>query len=117
MQFDAQHTHYQQHFGDADFGLVLLDGEPIGRLYLHRREDEFRIIDIALLTEHRSKGIGSALMHDILDKAAQAGLPVRIHVERNNPALDLYHRLGFREIGEQGVYWLMEYGPKVEETE
>jgi ribosomal protein S18 acetylase RimI-like enzyme len=89
----------------------LLNDEPVGRLYLHRRQDEIRIIDIALLTEHRGKGIGSLLMLDILEEATQAALPVRIHVERNNPALRLYQRLGFRAIADQGVYWLMEWHP------
>jgi len=111
MQFNAQHTHYQQHFGDANFDLILLDGEPVGRLYLHRRKDEIRIIDIALLPEHQDQGVGSALLRDILDQATQADLPVRIHVERNNPALGLYHRLGFREIGDEGMYRLVEWKP------
>ena len=34
---------------------------------------------------------------------------VRIHVERNNPALHLYERLGFRQIGDTGVYLLLEW--------
>jgi ribosomal protein S18 acetylase RimI-like enzyme len=117
MQFNAQHTHYQQRFGDASFDLILLDGEPVGRLYLQRRKDEIRVIDIALLTEHRGKGVGSALMQDILDQATQANLPVRIHVERNNPALRLYHRLGFREIDDQGVYRSLEWDPVAGSTE
>jgi ribosomal protein S18 acetylase RimI-like enzyme len=115
MQFHAQHTHYQEYFGDASFDLILLDGEPVGRLYLHRRKDEIRIIDIALLTKYRGQGIGSALMRDILDQATQVDLPVRIHVEQYNPALGLYHRLGFREIGEEGVYWLMEWKPEIKD--
>ena len=80
MQFRAQHVYYQEHYADADFDLVLLDGEPIGRLYLHRRADEVRIIDIALLTEHRGRGIGSFLMHRILDEAEGANLPVAPHL-------------------------------------
>lgn len=114
MQFDAQHTYYQQHFTSANFDLILLDGQPIGRLYLDRRADEIRIVDIALLPEYRGRGIGSALMQEILDRAAQAGLPVRIHVERFNPALHLYHRLGFAQIGDQGVYLLLEWNSNTE---
>ena len=108
MQFGAQHTFYMDRFKDAAYDLTLLDGEPVGRLYVDRREDEIRIIDIALLPEHRKKGIGSSLLRAIMAEADAAGLPVRIHVERNNPALGLYHQLGFREIGDQGVYFLME---------
>jgi ribosomal protein S18 acetylase RimI-like enzyme len=111
MQFAAQHKFYMEQFSGADFHIVELQDEPIGRLYVDRREDEIRIIDIALLPEHRNKGIGSALLKNILAEAHSAALPVRIHVERNNPALGLYQRLGFREIDDQGVYLLMECSP------
>ena len=109
MQFTAQHTYYQEHFTDAAFDIILLNNQPVGRLYLDRREDEIRIIDIALLPEHRNQGIGSVLMQDILAEAAGAGKPVRIHVERDNPALRLYKRLGFHPVGDTGVYFLMEW--------
>jgi ribosomal protein S18 acetylase RimI-like enzyme len=111
MQFTAQSTHYHENFGQAEFQLVLLGDEPVGRLYLDRRADEIRIIDIALLAEHRRKGIGSRLLRQILAEGEAAGLPVCIHVERYNPALRLYYRLGFAKIGDQGVYYLMEWKP------
>jgi hypothetical protein len=41
-------------------------------------------------------------------EAAAAGKP-RIHVERFNPALRLYERLGFRPIEDKGVYLFMEW--------
>ncbi len=47
----------------------------------------------------------------VLDEAAETGRVVRIHVERNNPAISLYHRLGFRKIDHLGVYHLMEWSP------
>jgi hypothetical protein len=34
---------------------------------------------------------------------------VSIHVEKFNPAQNLYRRLGFREAGEDGPYWRMEW--------
>ena len=109
MQFRAQHTHYHENFGGADFLIIEKDGTPIGRLYLERRTDEHRIIDIALLPGERGAGLGGALMGQILLEAAAAGKMVRIHVERNNPAMHLYERLGFRKVEDQGVYWLMEW--------
>ena len=96
FQFDAQDRYYREHFPRAAYDLVMLDGEPIGRLYVDRRADEIRLIDIALLPEHRG---------------AAAGKPVRIHVEHDNPAMRLYRRLGFSKIEEQGVYHLMEWRP------
>lgn len=112
MQFEAQHQHYQKYFPDTAFDIITTNRIPVGRLYLDRRVDEIRIVDIALLAEYRGQGIGTTLLMDILTEGQNAGLPVRIHVERNNPALSLYHRLGFKEIEEQGVYWLMEWTPE-----
>ena len=111
MQFAAQDSHYHTHFPDAAYDLVLRDGQPIGRLYVDRRPDELRILDIALLSEHRGGGIGTRLMRELLDEAARTGKAVRIHVEHNNPALRLYHRLGFTRVGDTGVYYLMERVP------
>ena len=111
MQFRAQDTYYQDQFKSAEFRLILLDGEPIGRLYTDRREDEIRVIDIALLPQQRGAGIGTGLLRDLLAEGQAAGKPVRIHVERFNPALRLYERLGFKQIEDQGVYFLMEWTP------
>ncbi len=111
MQFEAQHKYYAEHFPEARFDLILEGNRRIGRLYVDRRPDEIRIIDIALLLEHRNAGIGARLLRDLLDEAAHAGKPVRIHVEQLNPAMALYRRLGFTEVEERGVYWLMEWQP------
>lgn len=111
FQFDAQHKYYREQFPDAAYDLIVVDGEPVGRLYVDRRDDEIRLIDIALLPERRRAGIGRKLLEDLQREAAAAGHPLRIHVEMNNPALSLYRRLGFRELEEQGVYYLMEWAP------
>jgi GNAT superfamily N-acetyltransferase len=111
MQFRAQHNYYQEHYTRATFDVIEVDGEPAGRLYLDEREDEIRIVDIALLPSFRNRGIGSGFMQTILARAESLGLPVRIHVERYNPAMRLYDRLGFRQIGDTGVYYLMERSP------
>ncbi len=112
MQFNAQHRFYQEQFPSADFDIILAGDQPIGRLYVDRRDDEIRIVDIALLPKHRNAGIGSALLEDLLAEAAAVGKPVRIHVERFNPALPLYQRLGFNQVTDNGVYYLMEWSPE-----
>ena len=111
FQFHAQRTHYEKHFANAEFLIIELSAKPIGRLYIDRRRDEIRLVDIALLSAYQGKGIGGQLMADILAEGEREGLLVRIHVEHDNPAKHLYDRLGFRKIEEQGVYWLMEWTP------
>ena len=112
QQFEAQHNYYMEQFRDADFDLIMgSDGVPIGRLYLEERDDEFRVIDIALLPAWRGKGIGGRIMLGIHDRAFAAGKAVRIHVEQHNPAMRLYHRLGFKKVEDRGIYHLMEALP------
>ena len=111
QQFEAQHAFYQERYTGTRFEVILQDGQPIGRLYVARWSDEIRIVDIALLPEHRGAGIGGAIVRGLLAEAAAAGKPVRIHVERLNPARRLYERLGFVPIEDKGVYYLMEWRP------
>ncbi|MEO8493739.1 MAG: GNAT family N-acetyltransferase [Planctomycetota bacterium] len=111
MQFHAQHVHYQNAFADAQYLIILSGEELIGRLYLHRRDDEHRVVDIALLPAHRGRGLGTRILRDIQHEAAAAGKPVRIHVEMFNPAMHFYERLGFHRIADRGAYYLMEWTP------
>jgi GNAT superfamily N-acetyltransferase len=112
MQFLAQHKFYQDNYTDTDFLVVLQDDTPVGRLYVARWREEIRIVDIALLPSYRGTGIGTTILRDLLAEADVAGKPVRIHVERENPALRLYQRLGFVMIEDKGVYLFMERGNK-----
>jgi ribosomal protein S18 acetylase RimI-like enzyme len=111
MQFEAQDTDYRRNYPDAEYSVVEVDGTPAGRLYVHRRPDEIRLIDIALLPAFRRRGIGTDLLERLFDEAASSVVPVTIHVELHNPARALYERLGFVVQGEQGLYALMRWTP------
>jgi ribosomal protein S18 acetylase RimI-like enzyme len=109
MQFNAQKTHYDSHYPDAEFLVIEKDGHPVGRLYVDRAPEDIRVVDIAIVPEHRGTGLGTMLLREILEEAAASSRPVTIHVERYNPALHLYDRLGFRRIADSGVYYLMRW--------
>jgi ribosomal protein S18 acetylase RimI-like enzyme len=109
MQFAAQSKFYSENFKAAEF-LVILHGEtPAGRLITDRRPTEFYVIDIALLPAYRNLGIGGTLLRALHEEAEAVEKPLRIHVEKTNPARRLYERLGFRPLKDEGVYDLMEW--------
>jgi ribosomal protein S18 acetylase RimI-like enzyme len=112
MQFQAQHQHYQQHYAEAEYQIIEIAEQAAGRLYLDHREDEIRIVDIALLPKYRNTGVGTQILSSILAQAKNREVPVFIHVEKNNPALALYQRLGFVTKEDVGVYWLMSWTHK-----
>jgi ribosomal protein S18 acetylase RimI-like enzyme len=109
MQFNLQHTQYLQNYKNASFEIILLDKIPIGRLYVDRRTNEIRIIDLSLLTEYRSQGIGSKILKDLIAEANEKNLPLNLHVIQNNPAIRLYERLGFNKVGESGFHFLFSH--------
>lgn len=107
MQFEAQHRHYHQYYPGSSFDIIECAGEPVGRLYVDRAEKEIRIIDISLLPESRGLGIGTRFLLGLQKEAREAGKTLSIHVEKFNPALRLYQRLGFKPVEDKGVYLQM----------
>ena len=113
MQFRAQAEHYSKHYSMAEFQVIQVDGRPAGRLYVARWEKEIRIVDITLLPAFRGRGVGSHLLNALIAESEQSKKPLSIHVEKNNPAMRLYVRLGFQAVGDVGIYDLMQRNPSV----
>jgi len=111
QQFTAQNDYYQANYPAAQFQIIERHGTPIGRLYVDRWADQIRIMDIALLPDQRGHGVGTQLLEAILSEGRQAKLPVTIHVERFNPALRWYERLGFQVVEDKGVYYFLKWTP------
>lgn len=112
MQFDAQHSYYHSQFPEASYQIILHEAEPIGRIYVLRKEEEIRILDVTLLPQHRNAGIGTSLMRELLLESDRTGKAVNIWVEPFNPSLNLFERLGFAKIQEEGFNYLLERPPQ-----
>lgn len=111
MQFSAQHNHYQTHYPDAQYSIILLDEQPVGRLYVHRREAEIRIIDITIHPQFRSRGIGTPLIEELIREGERERKSVSIYVDDFSPALRLFERLGFSKVEDNGISTLMSRRP------
>jgi len=116
MQFGALQQRYAAEGERLDHRIILRADQPIGRIIVIRSADELRLADIALLPEHRGIGIGAALIGDLLEEAARARLPVRLHVTRDNRAARLYERLGFVVCDDIGSHFKMEWRPTAAAT-
>jgi ribosomal protein S18 acetylase RimI-like enzyme len=109
FQFAAQQRFYKGEFPDAEHQLILNNGEPVGRLYVDRRAQAIRILDIALLPAHRGLGIGTPLIKALMAEAAGSARAVSIYVDRDGRAQRLFARLGFSVREENGIQVLMEW--------
>lgn len=112
MQFIAQLTHYLDYYPEAEHDIILLNEQPIGRIYVERRPKEIQLMDIILVPEHRNAGIGSRLVKELLEESTQSNKPVHLYVwEFNDGAYRFYKRFGFSDIQKQGVHIYMEWLP------
>lgn len=108
MQFAAQQTAYRR-YADAIFYQVCWQGEAVGNLYLQPCAHHIHVMDIALVPDFQSRGLGTALMAAVMQYARSQGKGVRLRVSRHNRAMDWYGRLGFHATDAAAMDVEMQY--------
>ena len=66
MQFNAQTRGYAVSYPQASNQIVTLNEQPAGRILVNRDKRAFVLVDIALLPQHRNRGIGTFLLQELL---------------------------------------------------
>lgn len=113
MQSMAQLAEYKEKFPGAAFQVIVYKKKYAGRFYTWENENEIRLIDISLLPQFRGKGIGNYLLMELIKRSKKTQKKISLHVEAANPALQLYLRLGFVHIKNNGRHYYMERNPEV----
>lgn len=98
----------------GDLGFVAVDSmsnQPLGAAWLREFtradpghgfiEESIPELAIAVLPSHTGRGIGTALLRELLATASQKYRGVSLSVRESNPAVRLYKRLGFRKVPER----------------
>jgi ribosomal protein S18 acetylase RimI-like enzyme len=99
--------------GDLGFAATELSaGEIVGAAWLRvftEAEPGYGYIDdktpelaMAVLPHHRGRGVGSALLGQLLELAATVYRSVSLSVSLSNPAVQLYRRMGFEQVSTRG---------------
>jgi ribosomal protein S18 acetylase RimI-like enzyme len=110
FQFEAQERGYREQFPAADRRLILRNGSTVGWVIVDRSGSALHGIDIALIAEERSRGVGTRVIKALQYEAAADKRPFVITVQRTNDrATALYLRLGFHVIEETELHRLMEW--------
>lgn len=96
QQFLLQQTSYAAAFPSAETFIVALHSTPVGKIIVNNTRESLHVIDIALMTNVRGKGFGSAILRALKKVAMQQSRPVRLAVDQQNSrAKKLYLELGF----------------------
>lgn len=111
MQLMAQLAEYKTKFPGAAFQVIVFNKQNAGRFYTWENDMEIRLIDITLLPQFRGKGIGTALLKDLIKRSDKVQTKISLHVDPTSAALHLYLRLGFIYIKNNGRHYYMERDP------
>lgn len=108
FQYTSQLTHYQTEYPQAEQSVIMLSGllgeQPVGRIYLDRREVEIRILDITLLPQYRGQGIGTPIIRRVMGEATRDGKDVSIELDSFEKSHGLFERLGFKPTETTGFH-------------
>jgi GNAT superfamily N-acetyltransferase len=104
---------YVENFGRAGDGgvIAILDGVGVGAAwwrYFHPDAPGYGFVDgavpeisVAVLPGNRGAGIGTKLLNALRREARITGIArLSLSVERENPAYELYERVGFKPVGD-----------------
>jgi ribosomal protein S18 acetylase RimI-like enzyme len=91
---------------------VIQIGEvAVGVFLVERLLTHIQIEQIYLLPEYQRLGIGSALIHTLIQESSQSQLPIRLRVMAINPAKKFYEKLNFFVTEATPEFFLMEKVP------
>jgi GNAT superfamily N-acetyltransferase len=91
---------FRQSFNPTITSIIQYDRTDIGMLKVEASEDCIDLGDIQISREFQGRGIGTHLVKQVLERANQKRIPVRLRVLKGNPVKELYVRLGFQEVRE-----------------
>ena len=81
---------------EAPYDIIEADGMPIGSVAVCAHTDHDFLEDIMIVPAHQGRGVGTALMRELMDAARARGVSLRLSVLDGNRVRSMYERLGFR---------------------
>lgn len=108
------HTHYRL-VDVAGRALGSAEGAPAGFTLVRAAPGEEELLLVGVIPQARGRGIGTALIRDaISDARSRNAERLFLEARHNNPAIDLYLRLGFEPIGRRADYYRATDGAKLD---
>jgi ribosomal protein S18 acetylase RimI-like enzyme len=95
----------------GSFLIVLFDGQPCGYLWVQEHNTYVHVHEIVVARAFQGRGIGTALIQQVLARAEGRQVPVHLGTLHANRAASLYRRLGFSEVGRTPTHLLFEWRP------
>jgi ribosomal protein S18 acetylase RimI-like enzyme len=110
----ALRAYFHERFDASGGQVIQVDGVDVGELLVEERPDELFLVRLALLPDWQGRGIGSALVRMLVDRARELESALVLQVFKTNiRAAHLYESLGFVRTDESETDAFMRLEPKL----
>ena len=107
-----QEEFFRENFSSETVQIISVDGHDAGLLNVERDKGEIFLANLQIHPSFQNRGLGSAVLRELLESASALKLSVRLQVLRVNVgAAKLYLRFGFISYNETSTHLLMRWQP------
>ncbi|WP_084046618.1 GNAT family N-acetyltransferase [Deinococcus hopiensis] len=111
LQYQAREREYLRQYPHAQREMICRGERAVGAFLTAGRSGHLLLIDLAVHPQAQGRGLGTLTLKWLQTRARAEGHPLVLRVMRDNPAVRLYAREGFRVWGEEGLRLQMGWAP------
>jgi len=93
-----QHLRFKRMWAPQNIQIFSLKEREIGYYEVHEIEGRLKLDNIFVHEDYRGKGVGARVLRDMIERYKEQYQIMTLNVLHNNPACNLYKRLGFQFV-------------------
>jgi GNAT superfamily N-acetyltransferase len=103
---------HKQRWREKPWFIVNLGEQSIGTVSIDEQLEFTRFGEFYLRSNFRSRGLGTAILTEFLERCDQSRRSVRLEYLKWNPVGSLYKRHGFEIVSENDIHYFMARKPR-----
>ena len=109
---ERQDRYFSSDWKDGNgFEIIFYDGEPCGYCRFDYLPEYIIAHELVISPDFQGNGIGTKILKEVIEYANVKNLPIKIGVLKENKALNLYRKLGFKDVDESETHKGLKYLP------
>lgn len=109
---EAQDRFFDSSWKNSTYEILLFNDQLCGYFSIEESEKCITLQELVILPTFQSQGIGFSILNKVIEMAKRKNIPARLQVLKENTAIKLYHKIGFKKVAETKTHFEMEYDPR-----
>jgi predicted GNAT family N-acyltransferase len=107
------HLEYDEYENNSEHYLATIDEIPVGTARWRETDKGIKLERFAVLPEYRDRGVGKAILVQVLSDVKSLGKPIYLHAQIQ--VVSFYEKFGFQAVGDEFIeadirHYKMTYG-------